>query len=148
MSDPIIIERLIAAPPSVVYSHLTNSTKWPLWQGRDADLEPKPGGLFALSMPDGTRARGQFVDLVPDQRVVFTWGWIDHPGVPPGSTTVEIELLAEGPGTLLRLTHRGLPPDEAAAHAIGWTHYLSRLAEVARGRDPGPDPGPAGPTAD
>ncbi len=25
-------------------------------------------------------------------------------------------------------------------HAEGWAHYLGRLAQVAAGRDPGPDP--------
>jgi hypothetical protein len=44
-------------------------------------------------------------------------------------------------GTLLRMTHTGLPnAEQCASHAAGWAHYLGRLAEVAAGRDPGPDP--------
>lgn len=139
MSDPIVIEQSIAAPPPAVYAYLTESGKWGRWQGVGADVDPRPGGLFALEMPNGTQARGQFVELIPDRRVVFTWGWIDHPGVPPGSTTVEIDLAPEGGGTRLRLTHTGLPPDEIPLHTLGWERYLPRLAAVATGADPGPD---------
>lgn len=142
MTKPVVVERMIAAPPSVVYGYLTESVKWARWQGLDATLHPVPGGIFALAMPNGTRARGQFVDLVPDQRVVFTWGWIDHPGMPPGTSTVEIDLIADGDNTLVRLTHHGLPPDEVPVHMLGWNHYLTRLAQVSRGIDPGPDTGP------
>ena len=55
---------------------------------------------------------------------------------------VEIDLTERPPdGTLLRFTHTGLPnAEQCAGHAEGWAHYLERLAEVAAGRDPGPDP--------
>ena len=37
--------------------------------------------------------RGEYVEVIPNRRVVFTWGW-DAPGaaVGPGGSTVEIEL--------------------------------------------------------
>ncbi|CAN5232215.1 hypothetical protein BH18ACT5_BH18ACT5_10170 [soil metagenome] len=92
-----------------------------------------------LPWANGTTARGEFVELIPDHRVVFTWGWIDHPGLSPGSSTVEIDLTSEGEGTLLKPTHRGLPPDEVATHVTGWNHYTSRLAITAEGGEPGPD---------
>jgi hypothetical protein len=61
--------------------------------------------------------------------------------VPPGSSTIEIELVATETGTTVRFTHRDLPNLEAAgSHAHGWDHYLERLAVVAGGGDPGPDP--------
>lgn len=141
MNDPIVVERLIAAPPAVVYGYLTESDKWARWQGSGAAIHPTPGGVFSLSMPNGASARGEFVALEPDQRVIFTWGWVGHPSVPPGSTTVEIELMAEGGGTRVRLTHHSLPPDEVPLHTAGWNRYLPRLATVAEGGDPGPDDG-------
>ncbi len=92
-----------------------------------------------VEMPIGATARGEFVELVPDRRVVFTWGWVDHPGVPPGSSTVTIELIPDDGGTLVRLTHDGLPDEEVPLHVAGWEHYLPRLAMLAEGGDPGPD---------
>ena len=62
-------------------------------------------------------------------------------GVPPGSTTVEIDLDPTGDGgTRLRLVHRGLDRPMAGAHEGGWWHYLDRLRRAAVGDDPGPDP--------
>lgn len=95
----ITLEQRIAAPPSTVYRYLTESDKWRLWQGTDAQLDARPGGIFSMVMGNGMNARGQFVELVQDERVVFTWGWIDQPGIPPGSTTVEVTLSADDDGT-------------------------------------------------
>jgi hypothetical protein len=62
--------------------------------------------------------------------------------VPPGSSLIEIDLIERDGGTLLRMTHSGLPTEEqAAAHAKGWAHYLERLTVAAAGRDPGTDLG-------
>ncbi len=61
--------------------------------------------------------------------------------MPPGSSTVEIELSPSARGTTLRLWHRNLPgPEAASAHGAGWDHYLERLALAAAGGDPGTDP--------
>ncbi|MEZ5936032.1 MAG: SRPBCC domain-containing protein [Alphaproteobacteria bacterium] len=53
-----------------------------------------------------------------------------------------LALLTEEPdGTLLRMTHTGLPDaEQCAGHAEGWTHDVGRLAECAAGRHPGPAP--------
>lgn len=139
MTPPIVVERHVAAAASLVYEYLTDSDKWVRWQGVDATIESRPGGLFAVTMPNGMRARGQFVELVPGRRVVFTWGWIDHSGLPPGTSTVEIDLIPDDPGTLVRLTHHGLPPDEVEVHTAGWIRYVARLALVSEGGEPAPD---------
>ena len=63
--------------------------------------------------------------------------------MPPGSSLVEIDLIDRDGGTLLRMTHSGLPnAAQCAGHDKGWAHYLGRLAMAAAGRDPGIDRGP------
>lgn len=42
--------------------------------------------------------------------------------------------------THVRLTHSGLDAAMRPMHAEGWDRYLTRLATVLEGRDPGPDP--------
>lgn len=143
MTDRIVVEQHIAAPPSVVYGYLTESDKWARWQGIAAEVHARPGGSFLLSMANGLKASGRFIELVPGQRVVFTWGWIDHPSLPPGSSTVEIALVPDDQGTLVRLTHSGLPAEEVPVHRRGWGHYLPRLVVAAEGGDPPADVGPA-----
>jgi uncharacterized protein YndB with AHSA1/START domain len=75
-------------------------------------------------------------------RLSYSFGWDGSEVVPPGSSLVEIDLMDEEPnGTLLRLTHTGLPnAEQCAGHNEGWAHYINRLAVAAAGKDPGPDP--------
>jgi uncharacterized protein YndB with AHSA1/START domain len=136
----------IAAAPETVWEFLVDPVKLARWKGFPATaFDPKPGGGFRIEIIPGQIASGEFVELDPPRRLVYTWGWEpDEEGpnvVPPGSTTVEIELVADAGGTLLRFTHRDLPsPDSAARHGAGWDHYLERLAVAAAGGEPGPDP--------
>ena len=74
--------------------------------------------------------------------------WENDAEVPPGSSLVEIDLIERPDGTLLRLTHTGLPNvEQCEGHSKGWNHYIGRLAEVAAGRNPGPDPWGSGAAA-
>ena len=139
-SEVILIEQRIAAPPASVFRYLTESALWSRWQGKHADLEPRPGGRFRVTMGDGATVEGEYVEVQRDTRVVITWGWQEHPRMPPGSTTVEFDLIPEGDGTLVRLRHRGLPPEDLPIDRMGWDAFLPRLDKVARGVDPGPDP--------
>lgn len=137
----IVVRQMIDAPPSTVYRYLTEPDKWRLWQGVDATLDSRRGGPLSILMANGMTARGEFVELVPGEKVSFTWGWVGNPGIPPGSTVVEISLEAVDDKTLLVLTHRNVPAAEADMHRLGWSHYSERLAQAASGSDPGPDPG-------
>ncbi|HUG47003.1 MAG TPA: SRPBCC domain-containing protein [Candidatus Limnocylindria bacterium] len=141
MTD-IVIEQRIRASVATVYTYLTDAELWKRWQGVDATLDARVGGVLSILMPNDMNARGEFVELVPDRRVVFTWGWVDQPGIPVGSTTVEIELRPDGAETVLVLTHRYVPDDQVALHRLGWAHYVPRLAQVASGLDAGEDSGP------
>ena len=130
----------IAARPETVFEFFTDPDKMVRWKGRSATLEPSPGGTYRVAINDLAVARGEFVEVDRPRRVVFTWGWEGTNPVPPGSSTVEVELVPDGEGTLLRLTHRGLPEEQVEEHAHGWDHFLPRLATAAAGDDPGPDP--------
>lgn len=142
MSDDVVeVETWIAASPEAVFPFLTDPGHLLRWIGIAALLEPVPGGVFRIAMNGRNVARGAYVEVIPPRRVVFTWGWEGglH-GIPPGTTTVTIELEAEDGGTRLRLRHSGLTGDNRDRHARGWTHYTARLRIVAEGGDPGPDP--------
>jgi uncharacterized protein YndB with AHSA1/START domain len=139
-SDVIHLERRIAAPPAAVFRYLTESDLWARWQGESAELDPTAGGRFRVTMAEGQVVEGVFVSVEPDRRVVLTWGWQQHPRMPPGTSTVEFELTPDGDGTLVRLTHRGIPADDVPIHRMGWDVFLPRLEVAASGGDPGPSP--------
>ena len=146
MTEPFIVRRetQIAAPRATVFAYLTDPEKILSWMGSDVTTEPHPGGLYLLEGvgPRGGVARGAFREVVPVHRLAYTFGWEGGQEVPPGSSLIEIDLIERDGGTLLRMTHSGLPTEEqAAAHATGWAHYLGRLTAAAAGGDPGPDNG-------
>ena len=101
------------------------------WFGSAATLDPRPGGVYLVEGVKGNVARGQFVEVDPPRRVVFTFGWDGGGTVPPGSTTVEITLRAEADETVLTLIHRDLPPDGIEPHDRGWSHFLDQLVGAA-----------------
>jgi uncharacterized protein YndB with AHSA1/START domain len=84
---------------------------------------------------------GEYVEVEPHRRVVFTWGFEGTERVvAAGSTRVEVTLEADDDGTLVVLLHHGLAEAPRTAHQEGWAHYLARLAPAAAGDPPGRDP--------
>ncbi|MDL2404514.1 SRPBCC domain-containing protein [Rhizobium calliandrae] len=143
MPEPLVVrqERRIPAPPAAVFALLTDPEKILRWMGTEAQIEPKPEGIYLVNVTGARFARGSFREVVPVHRLAYSFGWDGSEAVPPGSSLVEIDLIEQPDGTLLRLTHTGLPnAEQCAGHAEGWAHYLGRLAEAAAGRNPGPDP--------
>jgi uncharacterized protein YndB with AHSA1/START domain len=108
--------------------------------GTEVAIDGRPGGQFRALCSGTHPGAGSFLEVVPNEKVVFTFGWDepDHP-IPAGSTVVEITLTAVGNGTLVRLVQRGLPVDAVLDHEGGWNYYLGRLDMVVSGIDPGPD---------
>ncbi len=106
-----------------------------------AQLDPRPGGIYRVTMDAANIARGEYVELDPPHRVVFTWGWEGNAAIPPGTTTVEVTLRPDGDGTIVALRHTGLPGASAAAtHDEGWVFFTERLRSLLLGKDPGPMP--------
>lgn len=136
-----MVERRVRARPEEVFVYFTDPVRWMMWQGIEAEIELKPGGTFRVNVIGDGFASGRFVEVVENRRVVFTWGWErDDSPVPPGSSTVEIDLDADEEGTTIRLKHSRLPPEAFEPHLHGWSNYMQRLATVSEGREPGPDP--------
>ncbi len=140
-SEAVVLEVRIVARPETIFPFFTDPVRMARWKGVSAELDPRPGGIYRCNVTGGDIARGTYVEVVPNKRVVFTWGWEDAGNpVPPGSSTVEVTLIPDGDGTIVRLRHMDLPKAARAPHTEGWNHFLPRLAAVAEGRDPGPDP--------
>ena len=119
----------IAAPPVDVFPYFIDPALMVQWIGEWADLRPEPGGRFALDFST-TPVRGEYVEVEPPRRVVFTWGVAGKDSLPPGSTTVEIVLTADGLDTIVELFHHDLPSDEFDSHHKGWTAMLEQLLSV------------------
>ncbi|MBI5948159.1 MAG: SRPBCC domain-containing protein [Chloroflexi bacterium] len=141
-TDTIERTLTIAAPPETVFSFLTDPVKIAEWMGRSVTADPRPGGAIRVDYNGFDIMRGEFVEVTPHSRVVYTFGWetLAADGVRPGASTVDFSLAPQGNGTVLRMVHRGLPEMARAGHATGWDLYLPQLAQRASGKAVAPPP--------
>lgn len=143
MSGELRVERTVrlAAGADTVFRFLTSSTMMERWIGREVRIEAEVGGTLRIDVNGVDVVRGEVLEVEPERKLVFTWGWED-PGsrLPPGTSVVEITLHPDGEETLLHLVHRDLRAEDLPEHEKGWVHYLDRLAVAVAGGDPGPDP--------
>lgn len=134
MAD-LVREILIDASPETIFPLLTTTEGHLRWEGTEAEIDARPGGIYRVLVAGQFLGLGEYVEVVPNERVVFTFGWeMEGNPITPGSTRVEITLVPEGSKTLVRLEHSGLPDANAVEqHTQGWDHYLARLAVVGAG---------------
>ena len=139
----LAVQRLVIdAPAEQVFEHFVDPALFGLWMAEGATLDPVAGGSVSWTHPNGDTVSGRFVEVVRPRRLVFTYGWErTEVQIPPGSTTVEVDLIEQDDGTtLVTLRHHGLGDAAADAHGGGWAHYLGRLRGVTEGQEVGPDP--------
>jgi uncharacterized protein YndB with AHSA1/START domain len=142
------LEYRVDGPPETVFEYFTDPEKYRRWKGIDAELDARPGGAYRVTMGPEVWVRGRYVAVEPPRRLVMTWGFessfeLPHglAQVPPDSSTVEFDFVDDGDGTIIRVTHSGLPSEEARwAHRKGWEGYLPRLVALLGGKDAGEDP--------
>ena len=134
-------ELFIEADQATVFAFFTDPDKMTRWMGTQIQLDPRPGGIYLVNVNGKHVARGEFEEVTPNSRIVYSFGWENGAmGVLPGTSKIEIDLAPKDRGTLLTMVHSGLPEPAVGPHTDGWTHYLGRLAIAAAGGDPGPDP--------
>ncbi|MFN0029560.1 MAG: SRPBCC family protein [Acidimicrobiales bacterium] len=154
-TDGVLEQTLrIKARPETVWRYWTDPERLCDWWGSAAELAPEPGGTCRVEMgpSDAPVMSGRYLELEPHHRLVFSFGWertatdSEHAmdDVPPGSTRVEVTLVADGQDTILTLRHLGLPPRHTDAHGGGWAHFLGNLAQhlatIAAPTEPGATP--------
>jgi uncharacterized protein YndB with AHSA1/START domain len=140
--DAVRLERTIAASREVVFdAWLTADVLkrwWPAgsdWETPIAEVDARVGGKLRLVMrsPDGEEfgGTGEFIEIERPERLVYSWTWDGH-GAHEGTNLVEVEFRDVGDGTtLVGLTNRGLPDEEAGrAHREGWEASLDNLERV------------------
>ena len=132
------IKRLIKAPRDRVYAAWTDPAQLKQWFGpenvetRDLIAEAHVGGKFQwdLTNPEGERltCRGEYRELQPGTKIVFTWQWQDDEDWETHNSVVTVELDDADGGTELRLTHEKLPNKESRdGHTRGWNSALDKL---------------------
>jgi uncharacterized protein YndB with AHSA1/START domain len=124
----------ISARPETVWQYWTDPQRMCAWWGAAAELDPRPGGICRVEMAGGPVMRGEYLELDPFERLVFSFGWEPTDGGPdiePGSSRVEVTFVADAGDTIMTLRHSGIPEVYADLHRSGWSQFLPLLAEAA-----------------
>ena len=145
-----VVERVFDAPVDLIWQMWTDPNHFKSWYGPKgftvpvAEIDVRVGGkhLFCMQSPDGKMkmwSTGEFTELVPNERLVFTDSMADENGnvvspqamgMPEGYpqttlVTVTLERLGEGQ-TKMVLTHEGVPAQAAG----GWSQAFEKMAEL------------------
>src|SRR3954463_7476317 len=136
----LTLKRRYNAPPGRVFSAWTDPKKITRWFGPEqveavrAESDPRVGGHYRIvaRSPDGEEhdVSGVYREVVPNQKLVFTWAWRS---TPERESLVTIALRRDGDATLLTLRHERFA-DEAARdrHDRGWNGTLDKLENYVR----------------
>ncbi|MFO1043269.1 MAG: SRPBCC domain-containing protein [Planctomycetaceae bacterium] len=96
------------------------------------DFAMKGRYRFRYHFPDGTisKVNGQFLKIVRNESVEFTWTW--EPPDPHANvqTLVTWQLEDLPSGTRLFVTHEQLPDDYIQMFGPGWNQTIQHLAEL------------------
>src|SRR5580765_436195 len=135
------IKRWIKAPRDQVYAAWTDPLQLKQWFGpekvrtRELVADVRVGGKYRwdVTTPDGEEVTccGEYRELEPDSKIVFTWRWVDDEDWENQTSIVTIELFDREGGTELRLRHVQLPNEESCkGHTRGWNSALDKLEKA------------------
>ena len=140
MPNTVRLHRVLAAKPEKVYRAFLEADALAKWLPPNGftctvhHLESEVGGTFRMSFRNFTTGKGhsfggEYVELVPDQRLRYT-DRFDDPKL-PGQMQVTVTLKTVSVGTELNIVQEGLPeaiPPEACY--LGWQESLRNLARL------------------
>jgi len=136
------ITRVFNAPLERVYQVWTNiehAKEW--WRPEGCEtlemtVDARAGGKYVwrLRTPDGSemRAFGEYREVHPRERLVYTWVWADDPDWENHESVVTVVFIAKDANTTeVRLSHENLPSRESREnHDGGWNSALDRFTRM------------------
>ena len=134
----LTIKRRLKVPPAKVYAAWTDPEKVKGWmcpgdsKPKSAECDLRVGGHYrwvvVAQSGEEHDVSGVYREVVPDEKLVFTWSW---KSTPERESLVTVLLKPDGDGTLLTLTHEQFF-DEGARdrHASGWNSALDKMEKM------------------
>src|SRR5580704_12221324 len=104
---PYHLDRTVAieARPETVFRFFTDSARWAGWWGAGSTIDARPGGKVYIRHPGGVETLGEVLEVLPPERIAFTYGFASGKPIPPGGSRVTIRLGPAEAGTRLHLLH-------------------------------------------
>lgn len=121
---------VIHAPRENVFRFLTDTPRWATWWGAGSTIDARPGGALFIRHPGGVEVRGEVLEVMPPERMVFTYGYAKGDPIPAGASRVTLRLDPHQLGTELHLTHEFADAEAREEHIQGWRYQLSLFSNV------------------
>ena len=134
----LTLTRRFNAAPEKVYAAWADPQKLIQWFGPTsvregsvkAEIDLRVGGSYRISFDANgqyNQVGGVYREVVPNQRLVFTWAW--H-STPERESLVTISIKPEGSGSLITFHHAQFVDAKARDnHERGWTEFLGKLED-------------------
>jgi uncharacterized protein YndB with AHSA1/START domain len=134
----LTIKRRFKAPPAKVYAAWTDPDKVKVWIGpsetkaKSVESDLRVGGRYRWVMvaPSGEEhdVRGVYREVVPNEKLVFTWAW---KSTPERESLVTVLIKPDGDGSLLTVTHEQFFDEDARdRHQFGWNGALDKMEKM------------------
>ena len=132
------IKRFIKAARDRVFAAWTEPAQLKEWWGpegvqtRKFTADARVGGEYRWELfnkeGEEMAVHGEYREIVPGKKIVFTWQWEDDEAWEERSSVVSIELFDRDGGTEVCLTQVQLPSEASRdRHNEGWNSVLDRL---------------------
>ena len=133
----LTIKRRFNAPPAKVYAAWTDPQMIARWFGPagvervEAESDLRVGGRYSIAMHvpgDRHDVLGVYREIVPNQKLVYTWAW---KSTPERDSLVTVTFKPDGEGTLLTLMHEQFfDTDARDRHQHGWAGAIDKLEKL------------------
>lgn len=133
----LTIKRRFNAPPAQVYAAWTDPNMIARWFGPEgverveAETDLRVGGRYHVRMHvpgDQHDVMGVYREIVPNEKLVFTWAW---KSTPERESLVTVTFKPDGAGTILTLLHEQFfDADARDRHQSGWTGAIDKLEKL------------------
>jgi len=137
----LFLKRIFAAPRTKVFEAWTKPEVIRQWFAASPDMEPtiaeidlRIGGKYRIGMRNVTKnishvAKGVYKEIVPNERISFTWSWEEDPDEPESLVTIEFR--DAGTATEMNFMHsRFASKQRRDEHEGGWNGCFTRMDKV------------------
>ena len=147
-ANELVIDRVFAAPPALVFAAWTEPRHLAHWSGPQGFTTPehsmdlRPGGRYraCLRSPGGEDhwVTGVYKTIEPPHLLVMTHAWEDGQGHPGPETLITIRFSQEGAGaTRMLFLQTGFDsPASRDGHNEGWSSSFDKLDAHLRSAAP------------
>jgi len=140
-SPELNLSRQFDAEPARVFAAFVQPERLAAWFGPEGascatpEIDARVGGRYRFTIIGDDSCNehtimGEYLEVIADERLVFTWAWLQEDGNPGDEMLVELTFEATDGGTNLMLRQTGfVDSDIRDKHEFGWTSSFNDLVK-------------------